>query len=35
MLIPEIDDFRATFDNLPSSEWSEDVCYETLSLQED
>jgi len=32
-LIPEIDDFRATVDNLLSSDWSEDVGSETLSLQ--
>jgi hypothetical protein len=34
MLIPEIDDFRATIDNLRSSDWSKDVEKETLSLQE-
>jgi hypothetical protein len=35
MLIPEIDDFRANIDNLRSSDWSEHVGSETLSLQED
>jgi hypothetical protein len=35
MLIPEIDDFRATINNLLSSDWSENVGSETLSLQED
>jgi hypothetical protein len=35
MLIPEIDYFRATIDNLRYSDWSEVVGSEAISLQED